>query len=72
MNINKQELNILNGKPTRPNTGRAGNTIYSIAKFILKLAYIITCVICSIIEAVCWSIAILTLPKRKRKSKRWF
>ena len=71
--INQIELNLLNNKQKRPILATIGMIIYYILKIALEIVYIITCVICKIIEVIAWTFTIGTAFKvtaRKRYKRR--
>ena len=75
MKTNKQEYNLLNGKPAR--TKRAGNTkktlfniFYYIAQTFLWVVYIITYIFCTIIEIIFFTFTFRKRRKLKRRA-RW-
>lgn len=75
MNINKQEYNLLNGKPAHfKSAGKPTkilfNLFYYTAKIFLWIIYITTCIFCTTIETIFF---IFTFRKRRklRKRARW-
>lgn len=77
MNINKKEFEYLNDiqNSKKPNIlERIANILYNIVKSFMWFIYVITCVICAIIEIITWTLCILTIPQRRkrRRKKGWF
>lgn len=72
-NINELELSMLNDKRKASIIGVIGKAIYYILKGILETIYIITCIICTIIEVTTWilTIGVATRTITRRKRKRW-
>lgn len=75
-NINELELNILNNvsnKEKKTIFHYIGTGIYYTFKIILEIIYIITCIICTTIEAIAWVLTLGVAAKAitKRKRKRW-
>ena len=72
-NVNELELNILNNASKKSIFHYIGTGIYYTFKIILEIIYIITCIICTTIEAIAWvltlGVAAKTITRRKRK--RW-
>ena len=73
MNINKKELELLNGRLTPPAKGKNTNMMYNVAKGFLWFIYGLVNIICTTIEISFTVLCLLTLPKRrKRRKRKWF
>lgn len=77
-NINELELNMLNNTSKKSIFYYIKITMYYTFKVILEAVYIMTCIICSFIEIICYILtfgtATRTLKKYKRgkRMKRWY
>lgn len=77
MNINKKEFELLNDIKSnkKPHSlGRITNILYNMIKSFMWFVYGFTCIICTIIEIITWTLCILTIPQRRkrRRKKGWF
>lgn len=73
-NINEMELNALNNTSKKSIFHYIGTGIYYIFKIILEAIYIVTCIICTTIEVIAWTLTLGTATKTivRRKRKRWY